>query len=73
MQEYMIQGMKVLRENRHLIISLMDLFVREPLIDWNKIEGSKVTESLEDLKAETKIAILQDKLKGVNPIHLTGT
>jgi DNA-dependent protein kinase catalytic subunit len=66
-----------LQENKDIILNTMDVFIKEPLIDWDKLARRLVREQCEDDAdprswfPKEKIAIAKKKLDGYNPAHIT--
>lgn len=63
--------MRALSQASQFLLSAAEVFVTEPLANWNrskaKVEGDTMA-GKEDAKQQ--IAVLEDKLKGGNPIKI---
>ncbi|KAJ7300333.1 hypothetical protein JRQ81_000032 [Phrynocephalus forsythii] len=73
----MVRVLSALHKSRQMICAVMDVFVREPLVDWKKeaartasIRGGE-EESHEQQHVELKIENAQRKLDLWNPAHVT--
>lgn len=63
--------MKALRKQKHVILSAMDVFVKEPMIGWLNIAQEKAQSNFEistDFDPEEKVRNAERKLEGVNPV-----
>ncbi|CAM4805641.1 unnamed protein product [Rotaria magnacalcarata] len=78
----MIQTMNALRENSDLLLSTMDVFIKEPLMEWmeHALKASKqVTQSesptvrSDDTYAKDRIKSARLKLNGINPSVILGS
>lgn len=74
MNKCMEHSLRVFRQNKHQLIACMQVFTKDPTIDWQlasrrhgKINPESVTE-LEDPKQRINSAIR--KLNGDNPLHI---
>lgn len=76
----MVHTMSALAENRDMLLNVMDVFIKEPLMDWEKLarrlvrEQNEEDEENEDPRSwfpKEKIAIAKKKLEGYNPAHIT--
>ncbi|XP_065679642.1 DNA-dependent protein kinase catalytic subunit isoform X1 [Hydra vulgaris] len=75
-KQSMIVVLQALQQHSKMLISTMDIFINEPLIDWQN--NAKKYESLALLKESSpdwypkqKINICKQKLNGVNPAFIT--
>jgi len=63
--------MRALSQSSEFILSTAEVFVTEPLADWDRRKGKKSVPLDKDTRRQ--IEIVEEKLNGVNPIHiLTG-
>ncbi|CAF3651048.1 unnamed protein product [Rotaria socialis] len=78
----MIQTMNALRENSDLLLSTMDVFIKEPLMEWmeHALRTSKQVAQNEtnivdsdDTYAKDRIKSARLKLNGINPAVITGS
>ncbi|CAF1029633.1 unnamed protein product [Rotaria sordida] len=78
----MIHTMNALRENSDLLLSTMDVFIKEPLMEWmeHALKTSKQVSQSEsstirsdDTYAKDRIRSARLKLNGINPAVITGS
>ncbi|CAF4757853.1 unnamed protein product [Rotaria sp. Silwood1] len=78
----MIHTMNALRENSDLLLSTMDVFIKEPLMEWmeHALKTSKQISQNEsptirsdDTYAKDRIKSARLKLNGINPSVITGS
>ncbi|CAF4428311.1 unnamed protein product [Rotaria sp. Silwood2] len=78
----MIHTMNALRENSDLLLSTMDVFIKEPLMEWmeHALKTSKQVSQSEsntirsdDTYAKDRIKSARLKLNGINPAVITGS
>nr|XP_006812077.1 PREDICTED: DNA-dependent protein kinase catalytic subunit-like [Saccoglossus kowalevskii] len=76
----MVHGLRALRNNPDLLLNTMDVFVKEPHLDWQKrakSDASKYGDAAEDANemieryAKDRINNARRKLQGANPCHIT--
>ncbi|GMH34457.1 hypothetical protein BSKO_02291 [Bryopsis sp. KO-2023] len=78
---YMKEIMVALRQGRQVIEGIMEAFLREPLLDWqreaqvlSKIKGKKVAqgdvEHREEMHAQLKVEHSKQKLRGKHPVDI---
>eukprot|EP01119_Soliformovum_irregulare_P013151 TRINITY_DN3471_c1_g1_i1.p1 TRINITY_DN3471_c1_g1~~TRINITY_DN3471_c1_g1_i1.p1 ORF type:complete len:703 (-),score=223.51 TRINITY_DN3471_c1_g1_i1:67-2175(-) len=72
----MIYTLGALRESKSILLNTMDVFIKEPLIDWEKLarrlsreQGGE--ENTNVWFPKKKIEIVQRKLDGYNPAYIT--
>ncbi|CAF4594242.1 unnamed protein product [Rotaria sp. Silwood2] len=77
----MIHTMNALRENSDLLLSTMDVFIKEPFMEWmeHALKTSKQVSQSEsstihsdDTYAKDRIRSARLKLNGINPAVITG-
>lgn len=71
----MIHCMRTLQENREILLDTMNVFITEPLLDWEKLARRCAREqgSEEDASVwfpKEKIGIARKKLSRYNPVHI---
>lgn len=71
----MIHCMRTLQENREILLDTMNVFITEPLLDWEKFARRCAREqgSEEDASVwfpKEKIGIVRKKLSRYNPVHI---
>ncbi|CAF1205061.1 unnamed protein product, partial [Didymodactylos carnosus] len=76
-----IHTMNALRENSDLLLSTMDVFIKEPLMDWVDLaikssrqqvsDSDTATHAQETLYAKERINSARNKLNGINPATIT--
>jgi len=69
----MIYALKALQKDKDILINTMDVFIKEPLLDWEKYArkiAKEQTESIENT-AQQKIDTAKQKLQGYNPAYIT--
>ena len=73
----MLRTMRVLRAGKDDVLNTMEIFVKEPMLDWESEADSKHTGGTRSssalVSAEDKVAIVQRKLKGVHPVEVAWT
>ncbi|CAF3283556.1 unnamed protein product [Rotaria sp. Silwood2] len=71
----MIHTMNALRENSDLLLSTMDVFIKEPLIEWMEHALKTKTNILrsDDTYAKDRIKSARLKLNGINPAVIIGS
>ena len=68
-------AMSILRDNRDILLSVLEPFVRDPIINWKKHRGQqkKAPEKGSSTEAKQKIRIIEERLQGIynlqNPNH----
>lgn len=76
----MVHALSALKENQDTLLNTMDVFIKEPLLDWEKLARKLAVEQggngeEEDQQStwfpRKKIAIAKMKLEGYNPAHIT--
>eukprot|EP00043_Microstomoeca_roanoka_P020233 m.242128 g.242128 ORF g.242128 m.242128 type:complete len:4198 (+) comp17134_c0_seq1:181-12774(+) len=67
-QEVMVHVLRALKTNQRLLLSTMDVFIKEPSLDWEQQARGDVATF-----AQKKIAIAKRKLNGDNPAQITMT
>ncbi|XP_068093458.1 DNA-dependent protein kinase catalytic subunit isoform X2 [Hyperolius riggenbachi] len=77
----MVHALRAYRTNPNLLISTMDVFVKEPSLDWKNFEARQMKKKggwLKDINATSqgwypvqKINCARRKLSGVNPVQIT--
>ncbi|XP_054711224.1 DNA-dependent protein kinase catalytic subunit-like, partial [Uloborus diversus] len=73
----MVHILSALREKSDLILNVMDIFIKEPTLDWKvhaqrqqSILGTQL-EGEDDWFPKQRVNIARKKLEGVNPCHIT--
>ncbi|CAF2843941.1 unnamed protein product [Rotaria sp. Silwood2] len=71
----MIHTMNALRENSDLLLSTMDVFIKEPLMEWmeHALKTKSNTIRSDDTYAKDRIKSARLKLNGINPAVITGS
>lgn len=69
LERCMIHAMRCFRAERKVLKSCMDLFVREPTLDW--LNSSDMIAGDRTWAPETRVNIANRKLLGVNPAKIT--
>jgi DNA-dependent protein kinase catalytic subunit len=72
----MIHTMSALRENQDILLNTMDVFIKDPLLDWEKLARRLAKEqgaedTIKSWFPKKKIDIVRRKLRGDNPSHIT--
>lgn len=75
----MLHTMRALRENNDLLMCILDVFIKEPSIDWignaMKIAKKNLNEEMQHHAglqyAKSRINCVKDKLDGINPCVIT--
>lgn len=64
-------AMSILRENRDTLLSVLEPFVRDPIINWKKHRGQqkKAPEKGSSIEAKQKISIIEERLQGIYNLH----
>ena len=59
--------MSVLRDNRDILLSVLEPFVRDPIINWKKHRGQqkKAPEKGSSIEAKQKIRVIEERLQGI--------
>ena len=61
--------MSTLRENRDLLLSVLEPFLKDPIIDWKRHRGQQVAfgdkESSGAIEAKRSIKVIEERLKGI--------
>lgn len=74
LREVMVAALGALRNSHHLLMAVLEAFVKEPTEDWKYfvkiLEGSSEDDKIE-LYSHERIRILKAKLSGVNPAYVT--
>ncbi|XP_064117191.1 DNA-dependent protein kinase catalytic subunit-like [Macrobrachium nipponense] len=74
LREIMVAALGALRNSHHLLMAVLEAFVKEPTEDWKYfvkiLEGSTEDDKIE-LYSHERISILKAKLSGVNPSYVT--
>lgn len=74
MRDVMVAVLGALQESRHVILAVLEAFVKEPTNDWldfvRRQEGESSESKVEIFSAE-RIKCLREKLHGFNPAHIT--
>lgn len=73
----MVHTLQAIQANKEVLINTMDVFVQEPLLDWEKLARRLATQQRSDADGSTsswfpqnKIDIAKRKLGGVNPAYI---
>jgi DNA-dependent protein kinase catalytic subunit len=66
----MIHAMRCLRNNSKPILICLEMFVKEPTMDWQQRAKSIGNSKTPDWNPEARIAIVQRKLAGANPLKI---
>uniref|UniRef100_A0A6B2L2W0 non-specific serine/threonine protein kinase n=1 Tax=Arcella intermedia TaxID=1963864 RepID=A0A6B2L2W0_9EUKA len=75
----MVYSLDALQKNQDILLNTMDVFVKEPLLDWEKLARKLATQQGGGNKEEKtwfpqkKIEIAKRKLMGHNPAYITLT
>lgn len=73
-KDVMVAVLGALQESRHVILSVLEAFVKEPTEDWIEFvreqEGNS-DESKIEMFSEERMRCLKEKLTGFNPSHVT--
>lgn len=74
MKDVMVAVLGALQESRHLLLAMLETFVREPTKDWLDFvrmqEGDSAGSRVE-MFSEERIRCLKGKLSGLHPAHVT--
>lgn len=74
LRETMVAALAALRNSRHILMAVLEAFVKEPTKDWIKfvqmLEGNTEDQKVE-LYSKERIKLLKAKLNGVNPAYIT--
>eukprot|EP01147_Barroeca_monosierra_P002859 gene2859-5695_t len=65
LQEVMIHVIRALRINQRLLLSTMDVFIKEPSLEWETQARGDITQF-----AKKKVDLVRCKLNGDNPAHI---
>jgi serine/threonine-protein kinase ATR len=62
--------MTTLRDNRDILLSVLDPFLRDPVIDWKRQRAQQKTNSesnsnTESLEAKRSIRVIDERLRGI--------
>lgn len=82
-RQSMIDTLSAFKNNKDYILDYCEIFVKEPLLDWIKISKAKLSNQNTSIDKSTgsydvnelwlpmkKINVIENKLNGVNPIHI---
>uniref|UniRef100_A0A0P4W3R0 non-specific serine/threonine protein kinase n=1 Tax=Scylla olivacea TaxID=85551 RepID=A0A0P4W3R0_SCYOL len=73
-KDVMVAVLGTLQESRHVILSVLEAFVKEPTEDWKEfvreLEGN-LDESKIEMFSEERMRCLKEKLTGFNPAYVT--
>eukprot|EP01118_Nematostelium_gracile_P006497 TRINITY_DN2088_c0_g1_i1.p1 TRINITY_DN2088_c0_g1~~TRINITY_DN2088_c0_g1_i1.p1 ORF type:complete len:348 (+),score=104.46 TRINITY_DN2088_c0_g1_i1:28-1044(+) len=74
----MVHTLRAIQENKDVLLNTMDVFIKEPLLDWEKLARRVAKEQGGEGDASNwfpkkKITIVERKLNGHNPSHITVT
>lgn len=64
-KETMIEALNALKRNSDNLLATMDIFIREPSLEWQKYESC-----YKIVHGESKIDQARQKLKGINPVEI---
>jgi DNA-dependent protein kinase catalytic subunit len=73
----MVHSLAALQENKDILLNTMDVFIKEPLMDWDKLARRLVREQCDEETdprswfPKEKIDIARKKLDGYNCAHIT--
>ncbi|XP_071521265.1 DNA-dependent protein kinase catalytic subunit-like [Panulirus ornatus] len=74
LREIMVSALGALQESRHVLIAVLEAFVKEPTKDWlefvRRQEGNVEVSNVE-MFSQDRIKLLKAKLNGVNPANVT--
>lgn len=74
LREIMVAALGALQESRHVLIAVLEAFVKEPTEDWlgfvRRQEGN-TDDSKVEMFSKDRIELLKEKLCGINPAHVT--
>lgn len=74
LREIMVSALGALQESRHVLIAVLEAFVKEPTKDWldfvRRKEGN-VENSNVEIFSQDRIKLLKAKLSGINPANVT--
>lgn len=72
-----MHALTAIRKRKSLILDTCDIFVKEPLLDWFKDarkrdnqQGGELDDSALSWYPRAKIAVVKQKLLGVNPVRI---
>ncbi|XP_050692200.1 DNA-dependent protein kinase catalytic subunit-like isoform X2 [Eriocheir sinensis] len=74
MKDVMVAVLGALQESRHVLLAMLETFVREPTKDWLefvRIQEGDLAGSVVEVFSEERIRCLKGKLSGLNPAHIT--
>jgi len=74
----MIHVLRALQEHKDVLLNTMDVFINEPLLDWEKLARKVVREqggddAIGSWASKKKIEMAKRKLEGYNPAFITIT
>ncbi|GFQ67398.1 DNA-dependent protein kinase catalytic subunit [Trichonephila clavata] len=74
----MIHALSAICNNRDILLNVMDIFIKEPTLDWEvhankqlKALGMDVKDKKDNWFPKQRIEIARKKLEGVNPCYIT--
>lgn len=75
-KQTMIKSLRQIRVNKDLIISLMDIFIQEPTVNWLEMVQDKCDKREEKCDdslwtPENCLKVARDKLNGANSVYVT--
>ena len=67
-------AMTTLRDNRDTLLSVLEPFIKDPIIDWKRQKSSQRTSKtsaseLRSLQAKRSITTIDERLKGIYNLH----
>lgn len=66
----MIYALRALHQERDTLLAVMDVFVKEPLLEWTKYAQRIKRQASEDWYPKQKIEFARQKLELGNPAHI---
>lgn len=72
-RETMIQVLNILRDNSEMLMATLDVFVKEPTLDWQRLASSQQKKKGTGVNtnfAKQRIEIAKSKLAGCHPSHI---
>lgn len=60
-------AMSILRDNRDTLLSVLEPFVKDPIINWKKHRGQQKTSPEKDssIEAKQKLSVIEERLSGI--------
>lgn len=72
-RETMIQVLNILRDNSEMLMATLDVFVKEPTLDWQRLASTQQKKrgaGLDTNFAKQRIEVAKSKLAGGHPSHI---